>query len=184
MNDKTTLAVLLFAPVAALAVGSGWVQLRGLRGLRDLRARQHVPSDEFRYFRNRHRRRLLAAGIMFAAGVLIVAAYLSGMEAKADALANPAADVPRDADGKRILTDDDRDFARAWGFYWLGVIVLVMALIIVAVVDVWAGRRYWHGVYRQLKDDHDVRLRRDLEVYRQQKSQRGKQKGFGGRLGE
>jgi hypothetical protein len=180
VNDATRIAILLFAPLAAIGLYAGLVQWRGLK---ELRARAHVPSDEFAYLRNRHRRRLLVAGLILTISALICTAYLSGLEAKADALAEPAADVPRDADGKRIMSEDDRNLARVWGFYWLGIIVLVFMLIAVAIVDVVAGRRYWAAVYRQLKDDHDVKLRRDLEVYRQAKSQRRGAEGFGGRLG-
>lgn len=180
MNASTQLALLVAVPLVLLGLVSAGFQLRGMQLLK---ARQHVPSDEFAYLRNRHRRRLLAGGIIAAAGVLIAGAYLSGMEGKADALAQPDPNAPRDADGKRLMTDDEKAVFRVWGGYWAVVISLAFVLLGVAVIDAWATRRYWLGVYRQMKDEHDTQLRRDLAVYRASKEQGRGHRGFGGRLG-
>jgi hypothetical protein len=169
-------------PLVLLGLVSGAFQVRGMRRLR---ARTHVPSDEFGYLRNRHRRRLLAAGVMVLVGGLIAGAYLSGMERRADALGEPDPNAPRDEAGKRIVPPEDRQFVRAWGTYWIAVIVLVFGLIAIAIVDAWATRRYGLGLYRQLKEDHQAKLARDLAVYKQEtQRRRGRGRpGFGGRLG-
>ena len=180
MNVATQLALLVAVPLVLLGLASAWVQLRGMK---QLRSRAHVPSDEFAYLRSRHRRRLLAGVVMITAGALIAGAYLSGLEARANAVAEPDPNAERDADGKRVMTPDQRATVRAWGGYWMVVIGLAFVLLGIAVVDAWATRRYWLGVYRQLKDDHDVQLRRDLAVYRASKEQSRGKPGFGGRLG-
>jgi hypothetical protein len=164
VNDPTTLALALAGGLLALGLVTGAWQVRGLRRLA---ARPLVPSDERAYLRGKYRRRLLTAVILGVVGALIAGAYLSGMERQADALAAPRAAA---ADGaKPEITDDERRFVRLWGLYWIGVLVLVFSLVGLALVDVVATRRYWHGQLRHLREEHQAKLRRDLAVYKQAK---------------
>lgn len=143
------------------------------KGRRELRERKHVPSDEYAYLCGRYRRRFLAAGLMIVAGCMIAGAYLSGMETVADNIT-----LPVDADGvKKPIPESDRNFVRLWGVYWIGVIVLAFVLIGIALTDAWASRRYWHGVYKVMREEHQTKLRRDLAVYQQSKDDRGAKRG-------
>jgi hypothetical protein len=162
--------LLLATPLILLGVASAYFQLQGQRRLQE---RTHIPSDEFAYLRNRYRRRLLAAGLMILAGSMIAAAYLSGMEAKADSLKAATGE-----DGaKKPINDEDKQFVRLWGVYWIAVILQAFALVCIAITDAWATRRYWLSVYRAMKEDHEVKLRRDLAVYKQSRDDRGAQRG-------
>lgn len=154
-------ALLLALAVAGLGVATGAAQLRGWRRLR---ARSHVPSDEYGYLRNRYRRRGLTAVVLVAIGALIGTAYLTGMEHRADHL-GPAPEV--EAGGPPAMTPDQRQFVRFWGVYWIVVMVLTNTLLVLAFADAVATRRYWMKVYRVLRDDHEAKLRRDLAVYKQ-----------------
>ena len=180
MNDAAAVALVLAVGLVALGAATGYVQVRGLRALA---ARKHVPSDEHTYFRNRYRRRLLTAAVLVALGGLIGGAYLSGMERRADQLG-----APRQADAdpaeKPQMTDAEKRFVRVWGVYWILVLVLVFVLVGLAVIDALATRRYWLTLYRQIKDDHQAKLRRDLAVYRQHKEQTRGGRISGNRLGE
>ena len=183
MNPSTVAALFVAVPLALLGLVSGLFQVRGMRRLK---ARTHVPSDELKYLdRPAPPAADPGAGVMVLIGGLIAGAYLSGMEQRADALGEPDPAAPRDEAGKRVIPAEDRQFVRAWGVYWIVVIVLAFGLIGIAVVDAWAARRYWMGVYREMKEDHDTKLRRDLAVYKQQvEQQRGTGRtGYGGRLG-
>ena len=170
----TAMAVVLAVALFGLGLATG---IRQVLGLRQLAARRHVPSDEFAYLRNRYRRRLLTAGLLLAVGSLIAGAYLSGMEGRADALGEhrPVAEneppTPETPAAKREMTEPDRQFVRFWGAYWIVVIVLLFTLVGLAMIDAIAARRYWLGVYRQMKEEHQVKLRRDLAVHRQQRDQ-------------
>lgn len=166
MTDPMTLALVLAVGLIALGGVSAAFQVRGLRRLA---ARRHVPSDEYAYFRKRYRRRLLTGAILVAVGGLIAGTYLSGMERQADELKpDPAADV---AGAEKKMTPEQKQFVRFWGGYWIVVVVLVFVLLVLAVTDAWATRRYWHGRLRQLREDHQTQLRRDLAVHRQHKEQ-------------
>lgn len=179
MNPKMIAALALAVPLVVVGLLSTWQQLRGLR---DLRARKLVPSDEAAYLRGRHRRRFVVGLLVAVIGGLIAGAFLSGMEARADELGEKK---PTDANGeKKEMTDEERQFVWRWGAYWMGVMALTFVLIGLAIADGLASRRYWLKLYREMRDEHNSQLRRDLAVYMQQKDQgRGGGGGYGGRMG-
>ncbi len=180
MNDATALALVLAVGLVLLGAATGAFQVRGLRRLA---ARTHVPSDEFAYLRNRHRRRLLTGVVLVTLGGLIGGAYLSGMVRRADQLGEPRPPAAgADPADKPPMTDAEKQFFRLWTSYWVLILVLVFLLVGLAMIDALATRRYWLAVYRQIKDEHQSMLRRDLAVYRQHREQtRGGR--FGNRLG-
>jgi hypothetical protein len=180
--NPTAAALLLAVPLAVLGGVSGYMQVRGMRRLR---GRKHVPSDEAAYLRGRHRRRLIAAGLMVVIAGLIAGSYLFGLEAEADALAAPKPGEPAPPAGEpRAIPAEDKAIVRFYAAYWAGVIVLTCGLMMIAVSDAWATRRYWLSVYTALRDEHNAQLRRDLAVYRQQRQQERGRNGYGGRLGD
>ncbi len=176
MNDTLAVALVLAAGLILLGIATGYVQVRGLR---TLAARKHVPSDEHSYLRNRYRRRLLTAAVLVALGGLIGGTYLSGMEQRADQLGEPR---PPQADAdpadRPKMTDAEKQFLRFWTVYWALALVLVFLLVGLATIDALATRRYWLTLYRQIKEEHQDKLRRDLAVYRRHREQTR-----GGRLG-
>ena len=65
------------------------------------------------------------------------------------------------------MTDDQKMFVRLWAFYWVVVMVLVFAVLLLAFRDAWATRRYALGQFAHIREEHEQKLRRDLAVYRQ-----------------
>jgi hypothetical protein len=159
----TTAALLLSVPMILLGLVSGYFQVRGYR---ILMARKLVPSDEYAYYRNRYRRRLVVAGILVLTGGLIAGTYLSGHESRTDKILEEKKLANAE---NRELPDSEKQELKNWGYFWIGIIGLVFLLLGLAVVDAWSTRAYWHKVYREIRDDHNSKLRRDLEVYRQQR---------------
>ena len=182
MNEPITAALTLAGTLTLLGAGTAVVQVRGLRRLA---ARARVPSDERAFYRGRYRRRLVVAAVLLAAGGMIGGAYLSGMEARAAAIGEGRRRAEADPDAlpnvSRPVPDQDRQFVRLWGLYWIAVVGLVFALVGLALNDAWASRRYWYAQYRRLREEHQTKLRRDLAVYKSQKSDRRGR--LGGRLG-
>ncbi len=164
MTRAMAVAVLLAAGLLLLGgLTAGW-QVRGLRRLRD---RKHVPSDERSYLRGRFRRRFVTGLLLSAVGGLLGGAYLSGMEARVDALATPR---PAEPDGtKPPMTPEQQALFNSWRLYWAGTVLLLGGIVGLAVVDAVANRRYLHGQLKQLREDHQTKLRRDLAVHRAQK---------------
>jgi hypothetical protein len=90
------------------------------------------------------------------------------MDARMDAIPE------RNKAGGQAAADDpqaeaDKQFTKQVGAYWIVVVLLLGVVVLVAVLDFWATRRYWMARYKELKEDHQAKLRRDLAVYRQQK---------------
>lgn len=179
MNSKMVAALAIAIPLLLLGLISA---LQQLRGLQNLRSRKMVPSDEAAYLRGRYRRRLVVGLLLILIGGLIAGAFISGMEGRAEELGEKR---PTDADGeRREMSEDDKQFVRRYGLFWFGIVIpLTFLLIVLAVIDGLATRRYWLKLYREMRDDHNNQLRRDLAVYMQQKDSRRNSGGYGGRLG-
>lgn len=159
--------LILFGLVAALAQ---------MRGFRRLNATAILPSDDRSYFRKRYLRRFLTGCILVVIGGMIGGAYLSGMEQRVEALKpdpNAQVEVPK-------LDPENKHFVQFWGGFWIAVVALVFAVVGLAFTDALATRRYAMLQYRTIREDHEVKLRRDLAVY-----VAGKQAGNrSGRMGQ
>jgi hypothetical protein len=155
----------LAAALLLLGVGAA---VRQFGTLRRMREEPYMPEVDQRYYRGQAWRRLIASGLLVVIGTLIAYYYLSGMDARMDQIPErnkggeqPAADDPQ--------TQADKEFTRFVAIYWITVIVLVGAVVLMAILDFWATRLYWMSRYRELRADHETKLQRDLAVYRQQK---------------
>lgn len=151
---------------AVLVLAGVLTALRQRRVLRALAEEPFVPPEDLAFRRKMARRRTVTSGLLLLIGALIAGYYLSGMDARMDAIA----ERPRGAGGAAVPpTDEEKEFAKTVGFYWIGVMALVFVVMCAAVVDFYATRTYWLLRYREMKADHDTKLQRDLAVYRQQK---------------
>jgi hypothetical protein len=150
---------------AGLILAGALAAARQRRALRVLAGEPFLPDEDRVYRRGQARRRAVTSALLVVIGGLIGTYYLSGMDARMDAI--PNRDRPADPDDPQ--TQADRQFARLVGFYWIGIMGLVFVAVCLAVLDFWATRRYWMARYKELKADHEVKLQRDLAVYRQQK---------------
>lgn len=157
---------LLFAVLlVVLGLGAG---LRQFTTLARVRTQHYMAEEDRRYFRSQARRRIAASGLLLAIGGMIAAYYLSGMDARMDAIPERnKANAPAPADD--LQAQADKDFTRRVGIYWIAVILLVGVVVGFAVVDIWATRKYWMARYREIKAEHETKLQRDLAVFRQQK---------------
>jgi hypothetical protein len=161
-------AVGLLLAALLLVVGAA-TALRQRRGLRALADEPFLADEDRRYRRAQARRRLLTSGLLVAVGVLIAVYYLSGMDARMDSIPGKRQGVPPPQGEPNPEAESDARFTRFVGLYWTGVLGLVFGAVCLAVLDFWATREYWMARYRELKADHETKLRRDLAVFRQQK---------------
>jgi uncharacterized membrane protein YgcG len=164
--------LLLAVCLVVFGVGTAARQRRTIERLRE---EKYLPSDDRAYLRGQVRRRLATSVLLVILGGMIGGAFLSGMEDRATEIgeqrqkgANPADDPGRPAD-PRQPTEEERQFVRFWGGYWIAISILVFVVVCLAIVDFWATRRYWMAQYRLMKEDHQAKLQRDLAVYRQAK---------------
>lgn len=153
------IGVILAAVLLLLGLGTLWRQSVLLEGLRQ---RTHIPSDERVFLQGQIRRRNVMAGVLVILGLLIGGSFLGGIEAHATEL------------GERQQTgqtpdENDKRFLQLYTGLWIIIILLLAGLISLSLVDAWAARRYWMGVFHRLREDHNILMQRDLALYRQQR---------------
>ena len=158
----------LLLATALLLVGL-LTALRQQRALQALRDEPYLASEDRVYRRGQALRRLVTSGLLIVIGGMIAGYYLSGMDARMDAIpARNKDDAPLDGEPDP-QAEADKQFTKFVGFYWIGIMGLVFAVVCLAVMDFWATRKYYMARYKELKADHEAKLQRDLAVFRQQK---------------
>jgi hypothetical protein len=165
-SEPLVVVGLLFAGLLIL-LGAG-AGLRQFAMFERVRTQPYMADEDRRYYRGQARRRMFASSLLLVIGGMIAFYYLSGMDARMDAIPE------RNKDGGQPAADDpqveaDKEFTRLVGIYWIVVIMLLGLVVTVAVVDFWATRKYWMARYKEIKADHETKLQRDLAVFRQQK---------------
>ena len=156
--------LILAAALVLVGLATAARQRKALRALAD---EPFLADADRAYRRGQARRRALTSGLLVLIGGLIAIYYLSGMDARMDAIAaRDKTDPDAEPDPR---AESDRQFTKQVGFYWIGVMGLVFVAACLAVADFWATRKYWMARYKEMKADHETKLQRDLAVYRQQK---------------
>jgi len=137
---------------------------RQVRTLERLRSHLLMPSDERTYLCRQVYRRFAIGILLLGLSGMLAGTYLSGMEERADQLGqrNRAEDPPDKA-------VEARDFARFYSLYWISVLVLLFLVVSLAIVDLWATRRYGWLQLRRIQSENRTLLERDLAMYRQQR---------------
>lgn len=140
---------------------------RQIANLRRLKLNTHIASEDARYLRRQAFRRIVIGGLSLALAGMLAGVYFSGMEDRADRLGQP---VVADPDGNKAEPQPaDREFVRFYVTYWITILVLIFLLVSLAIVDLWATRRYAWNELRRIQSEHRTVLERDLAMYRQQK---------------
>jgi heme/copper-type cytochrome/quinol oxidase subunit 2 len=101
--------------------------------------------------------------LLILAGMLS-GAYLSGGQQELNRIAGLKL---QDPPGER--TPEDNEFVKSWAIYWIVVLVVLFAVIVIAVADYTATSQYARQQLRRIRDEQRTLLERDLAVYRQQK---------------
>jgi hypothetical protein len=156
--SEYALAALLTGIVIGLALFYG---LRQMLALGRLRLQTDVSDDERHYVRRQTWIRLLGCLLMLALGCLLAGAYVSGLERRAHEL------------GEHIeqkqpveLTPEQKAFRELYRWYWLGVLALVLAILVLAGFDLWMIRRFRVRQLRQISADRKEMLREELAKIR------------------
>ena len=156
--------LILAAVLVMVGLATAVRQRRALRALAD---EPFVPDEDRVYRRGQARRRGLTSVLLVVLGGLIANYYMSGMDARMDAI--PDRDKVGAESEPDPRTETDKRFTKLAAVYWSAVLGLVFVAVCLAVTDFWATRKYWMARYKEMKADHETKLQRDLAVYRQQK---------------
>jgi len=154
----------LVALLAALAGYFGWQQVRQLRRLRGAAT---MPAEEHTYQRRRAWRRLFGCLLMAVLAGLFVGMFF--LEGPAQQLAD-AQMAAADA-GEEFQPDEaQKQFGLFYRWYWIVLLLALLALLATAVVDLLATRRFSLRQYRRLQADRRAMVERQVARLRQERN--------------
>jgi hypothetical protein len=160
-------AALIVLTLLGLAAVVGWWQWRTLRRLPE---RTGLPGDERRHLRAQAWRRLVNSALMVVLAGALVATYWLGQERRAGELARQGAASESgappslDAAQSQIL----RQYLAFWGVFAL----LLLAMLGVALADLWAIQRFARRSLRQMQADRRAMIEEQAAEFRRQRGAR------------
>jgi hypothetical protein len=166
-----SLLVLLLLGVA------GYFARQQVQALRALPRQDNLPPEDERYFRRRAWRRLLGCALLAAIAGMIAWAYVGGLVERLDAIGE--ANQARPDGAAPALNPEDKQFVKFFGYYWIGILLLLLVLVFVAGWDMWATRGYASRHYRRINDDRRAMLQRQLVQLRKERGLRRNGPGGG-----
>ncbi len=140
--------------VAVLTVLAGFYAWRQVSMLRRLRGSHDLSDDEAQWRRGQAWRRLFGSALMLAlAGLLAWAVLVVGEHAQS-------------------LTDtpDAHHFVQLYTIVWIIFLLLLLALVVLAAVDVWFTRRFSLRQHRKILADRRAMLEREVARLRERRN--------------
>jgi hypothetical protein len=135
----------------------GWRQLRMLGVLK--KDNPYSPAERL-YLRRQVRRRLIGSGLLIAFAVLLVGFYFLG-------IGSPESNGAEKGDGPNA-----EQARRLWLFtsYWVVALLLFLAIICVALIDLLATRRFTLRQLQQLHDQQEALFQEQAARLRSQRN--------------
>jgi uncharacterized membrane protein YfcA len=146
--------VLLIVVLAGLAGYYAWRQVQTLRGLRQA---ENLPPEDRSYLRNQAWRRLACSALMVVFAGLLAGSFW--VEPPAQALV----DFGEEAQARNERPDLDpgqKHFFRLYTLYWVAALLVLLAMMGTALVDIMAIRRYGQRHFRKLQADRRAMIER------------------------
>jgi hypothetical protein len=166
ISSEFVIAVVIVTVLIGLAAFFGWQQWQAMRRLKQ--AGNLHPEDR-RYQRMHAGRVFVCCVLMIMVAGMVGGWYVFGLEGNARELGQQAAvhqpddpDHPLDANQQRSLT--------FFTFYWILAILLLLAMVYVAFMDLWAVRRFGLRQIRQLQADRRAMLERQIALMRTERN--------------
>jgi hypothetical protein len=152
--------------IAIVAALLGLAVYYGVRQFQVLRALRHGPEldpDEHAFVRNQAYRRLVLSLMLLALAVLFVGMFF---------LEGPAADLVRVGEQARAqnvtpeLDPAQKAFVNVYAWYWVAVLLLLMAVLGLAAYELFAIRRFSVRRLRQIQADRRDMIAEEAEKLR------------------
>jgi hypothetical protein len=160
--------LVISAIAAVLLLIAAYFLRRAVGVLRRTTPAFEMLPDERRYLRRQAWCRIVNSSLMVFVAMLLIGAYAAGLPQRADEIGKQ-----RDAaavDGKKPpLTEEQRDFGRVFGGYWIGVLLVVGLMLFLAGLDLLVTRRYGLTQLRRIQSDRRAMLQRQLARWREER---------------
>jgi hypothetical protein len=121
-----------------------------------------------RYERRKAYRRLISSALLLVLGTLLI--VLLTYEHPAQQIADEREAL---SDKSIRFTPEQREFLRTWGWTWISFLLILMAVIVLAGIDLMSTRLYAIRQFRKLQADRRAMIERETQRMRQQRN------GFG-----
>lgn len=164
-SSEQLLAVVIVTVLIGLAGFFGWQQARAIGRLKQS---ENLHPEDRRYHRLHAGRVFICCVLMIMVAGMVGGWYVFGLAGNLGELGHQAADQPAspdhplDAAQKRSLT--------FFTIYWILAILLLLAMVYVAFMDLWAVRRYGLRHIRQLQADRRAMLERQIALLRSERN--------------
>ncbi len=158
---------MLVLSVVLIAVGAYYLR-KAIRNLRQTTPEFEMLPDERDYLRRQAWRRIINSGLMFLLAAMMIGAYASGLQQRADEIGRERERAAIDG-VKPPLTEEQREFGRLFGGVWVSMLVLLGLIVMFAGIDLIATRRYALTQLRRIQTDRRAMLQRQLARWREER---------------
>jgi len=157
----------LFALVAILLALAGYYGWRQGQALRRLQTPNDMPDEECHFVRRMAYRRLTASGLMIVAAGLLAGSFWLNATAKEIGDKKEAAqanneDVAPNAQEQRFLN--------LYALYWITFLLVLLAILFLAGVDLFATRRFGLAQHRKIQADRRSMIEEEVMRLRQDRN--------------
>jgi hypothetical protein len=157
---------LLVVVLITLSIYYGRQQLLALRRLRQT---PDLPDEEMRYERSKAYRRIISCSgtLLLAAMLIVLLVYGLPVQQIADQREGfpPGMNSP--------FAEEDIQLVRIWGWTLIAFLLVLMAVLTLAGIDLIATRRYGLRQYRKLQADRRAMIQRQANRMRRERNGHG-----------
>jgi hypothetical protein len=159
-------ATLIVVILAGLAGYFGWRQWQALR---ELRVADHLTAEDRRYEYGKVWRRLASCLLMGALALLFAGAYLLDLNERAVELGQHRAAAAENGKPPEMSAEQKR-FVNFYSVYWTVSVLVLLAILGLAALDLWAIRRYGLRHYRKIQSDRRAMIEQQVAILRRDRN--------------
>ena len=163
ISSESVWATILVIGVIGLAGYFAWQQRRALRRLKQT---DNLHPEERHYQRQHAGRVFVCCILMILVAAMVGGWYAFGLDEEARQLSQQAAGQ---AENEHLDPSQQRSLTFIT-FYWIVAILFVLGMIYVALMDIWAVRRFGLRQTRQLQADRRAMLERQIGLMRAERN--------------
>lgn len=154
------MAIVLAAILASIAIVSLRYQFRTF----DRLSHESFASEDRVYLKSQARRRTFNAALLLILACMLAGSYLSGSIHELGRIASL-----KQQDPPTEPTEEDREFVRAWAWFWIAFLCVLLTVVLIAIADSFATTIHSRTEIRRLATEQHELLVRDLVMHRQAK---------------
>lgn len=160
----------LFYAILIVVVLFGVAAFFGVRQVKLLQALPRaadLSAEDRRYHRSQAWRRLVCCALMVMFAVMLAGWYGFGLNQRAEEM---RAEGKASVEGGAVLTPEQQRAINLFSIYWMIATLTVLAMICLALVDLWAIRRFGLRHIRQIQSDRRAMIEQEMANLRSQRN--------------